>query len=115
MLFGFATWLESPREFDSHSMLSLLTAPAAGLWMSAGGVQPAGGPVGPSLTPASEAASLVALSVAAAQSAAAWAAAARLATLAVEDAAAVAHACCLRSFARSTLACVVTAIVPGSS
>src|SRR5690349_12126317 len=102
-------------------MLSLLTAPLAVLWTSAGGVQFAGSLDGPSLTDCKEASSFAALSCAAAHAAASDAAWAFFATLvgsfceAAADAAAAAHACCDRSFARSTVACVVSAIVPGSS
>src|SRR4051794_4718702 len=112
----------SPREFEIQSMLSLLTAPVAVLWTSAG----SDGSTVPSvetppLTPASEEDSLSALACAEAHAAASWAACCCLATLvgsalaAACDAAALSHASLAMAFARSTVACVVIACVPGSS
>ena len=101
-------------------MLSLLTAPAAGKWTSGSGVFPAS-EAGPSLTPASDAVSEAAFAVLVAHVAASAAAVAALATLfgsaalAAAEAVAASHACFFRSFARSTVACVVIACVSGAS
>src|SRR3954454_12250717 len=95
MLPGLATWLERPREFESHSMLSDLTAPAAGLCTSAGSVGFAGSEAMPPLRRSKDFCSFAALVFAVAQSAASAAAVACLSTLPGSAAAAAALAAAL--------------------
>src|SRR4051812_17303199 len=111
-----------PRELEIHSMLSLLTAPVAVLWTSAGC---AGSTVPsvdtPPLTPASELDSLSALALAVAHAAASEAACVCLVTLfgsaaaAAAEAVAASQASLAIALARSTVAWVVIACVAASS
>src|SRR4051794_4942859 len=71
-----------PRELETHSTLSLLTAPLAVLWTSAGWAgSTAPSLATPPLTPASEVDSPSALAFALAHAAASWAALVCLSTL----------------------------------
>src|SRR3954471_21689997 len=102
-------------------MLSLLTAPSAGLWTSAGRLGFAGSAAAPPVTRPSGAWALETLAFAVAQSAASAAAVVALSTLfgsaaaAAWLAAALSHAVLATALARSTLACVVLANPAGSS